>query len=78
VAKRRRIHRNVAAPDGNVVFEMLIRRRNMGRQIAAAQNLSRVAAEAEALEKMDEPDHAVNAYLDLAAGALARAELIRR
>jgi hypothetical protein len=75
---RRRIHRNETVPDGNVVFEMLIRRKRMGREIAAAQNLERIAAEAEQLEKMDEADHAVHAYLDLAAGALARAELIRR
>jgi len=71
--------RNTPPPDGSLVLELLLRRQRAGSvAVAAAANPARIAAEAQALEDMDEPDHARNAWLDLAVTALARAELVRR
>jgi hypothetical protein len=61
-----------------VVLELLECRRPIGVKVAAANDLGRLAAEAEIFERMDERRRAATAYLDLAVAALARAELVHR
>lgn len=61
---------------GRETVRALMRKSEMGTEVAAAQNLRRLAAEAEVLEDMREQERAREAYHDLAAGALARAQLL--
>ena len=60
------------------MFEMIMRRKRTPLRVAAAQNLHRIVDDAAAFERMDDEDHAENAWLDVAVAALARAELVKR